>query len=98
MTKVTEETKLIDDLGLDSLSIMLFAMEIEAAFNFRFTEPVRFWPKSKTVSPLGVRITAMGFISSCRRMGSPSCGISIERSLFTAITALRSNTGSTKES
>ena len=42
MTKVTEETKLIDDLGLDSLSIMLFAMEIEAAFNFRFTEPVRF--------------------------------------------------------
>lgn len=42
MESVTEETKLIDDLALDSLSIMLFAMEIEAAFNFRFTEPVKF--------------------------------------------------------
>ncbi len=39
---VTEQTRLIEDLGLDSLSIMLFAMEIEAAFDFRFTEPVRF--------------------------------------------------------
>lgn len=42
MASVTEDTTLIDDLGLDSLSIMLFAMEIEAAFGFRFTEPVRF--------------------------------------------------------
>lgn len=42
MDTVTEQTKLIEDLGLDSLSIMLFAMEIEAAFGFRFTEPVRF--------------------------------------------------------
>ena len=42
MATVTEETRLIEDLGLDSLSIMLFAMEIEAAFGFRFTEPVKF--------------------------------------------------------
>lgn len=42
MDSVTEETRLIEDLGLDSLSIMLFAMEIEAAFGFRFTEPVKF--------------------------------------------------------
>ena len=42
MDSVTEETLLVDDLGLDSLSMMLFAMEIEAAFGFRFTEPVRF--------------------------------------------------------
>lgn len=42
MEGVTLETKLIDDLGLDSLSIMLFAMEIEVAFGFRFTEPVKF--------------------------------------------------------
>lgn len=42
MQNITENTKLIDDLGLDSLSIMLFAMEIEAAFGFRFTEPVKF--------------------------------------------------------
>lgn len=42
MESVTAETRLVDDLGLDSLAIMLFAMEIEAAFGFRFTEPVRF--------------------------------------------------------
>ena len=42
MDKVNEGTLLFDDLGLDSLSIMLFAMEIEAAFGFRFTEPVKF--------------------------------------------------------
>ena len=42
MDAVSEETRLIEDLGLDSLSIMLFAMEIEAAFGFRFTEPVKF--------------------------------------------------------
>ena len=42
MSTVSEQTRLVDDLGLDSLSIMLFAMEIEAAFGFRFTEPVKF--------------------------------------------------------
>ena len=42
MDAVTEETRLIEDLNLDSLSMMLFAMEIEVAFGFRFTEPVKF--------------------------------------------------------
>ena len=42
MNEVTEDTRLMEDLALDSLSIMLFAMEIEAAFGFRFTEPVKF--------------------------------------------------------
>ena len=42
MNSVTEETRLVEDLALDSLSIMLFAMEIEVAFGFRFTEPVKF--------------------------------------------------------
>ncbi len=42
MDSVSADTRLIEDLGLDSLSIMLFAMEIEAAFDFRFTEPVKF--------------------------------------------------------
>ena len=42
MSTVTDTTRLVEDLGLDSLSIMLFAMEIEAAFGFRFTEPVKF--------------------------------------------------------
>lgn len=39
---VTEETTLTEDLGLDSLAVMLLAMEIEAAFGFRFTEAVKF--------------------------------------------------------
>ena len=42
MNTVTTETRLVEDLALDSLSIMLFAMEIEMAFGFRFTEPVKF--------------------------------------------------------
>ena len=42
MSTVNEDTNLINDLKLDSLSIMLFAMEIENAFGFRFTEPVKF--------------------------------------------------------
>ena len=42
MDSVNEQTRLVEDLELDSLSIMLFAMEIEAAFGFRFTEPVKF--------------------------------------------------------
>ena len=42
MDAMTEETRLIEDLNLDSLSMMLFAMEIEVAFGFRFTEPVKF--------------------------------------------------------
>ncbi len=42
VTDVNETTRLVDDLGLDSLSIMLFAMEIENEFNMRFDDPVSF--------------------------------------------------------
>jgi acyl carrier protein len=42
VSTVTPETKLMEDLKLDSLSIMLLAMEIENAFGFQFTEPVKF--------------------------------------------------------
>lgn len=42
VSTVTPETKLMEDLKLDSLSIMLLAMEIENAFGFQFTEPVQF--------------------------------------------------------
>ena len=41
-SEVTEETRLEDDLGFDSLAIMMLAMEVENAFNFRFKEFVRF--------------------------------------------------------
>lgn len=39
---ITEETKLVDDLGLDSMSMILMSLEIEEEFNFRFEESVRF--------------------------------------------------------
>ena len=42
MSSVNEGTKLIDDLGFDSLAIMMMSMEIEDAFGFKFTEFVRF--------------------------------------------------------
>ena len=42
LSKVTKDTKLIEDLGFDSLAIMMMAMEIEDALGFRFTEFVKF--------------------------------------------------------
>ena len=42
MSVVTEKTKLMDDLGFDSLAMMMLAMELEDAFNFKFTEFVKF--------------------------------------------------------
>lgn len=42
ISNVTEDTRLIEDLGFDSLALMMMAMEIEDAFGFRFTEFVRF--------------------------------------------------------
>lgn len=42
MSTVTEQTKLIDDLGFDSLAMMMMAMELEDAFNFKFAEFVKF--------------------------------------------------------
>lgn len=42
VSAVTEETNLINDLGFDSLALMMMAMGIEDAFGFRFEEFVRF--------------------------------------------------------
>jgi acyl carrier protein len=42
MTKVSEKTRLVEDLAFDSLSIMMMSMEIEDAFDFKFTEFVKF--------------------------------------------------------
>lgn len=42
MNTVTENTTLVEDLGFDSLSMMMMSMELEDAFGFRFTEFVKF--------------------------------------------------------
>ena len=38
---ICEGTRLIEDLEFDSLAIMMMSMEIEEAFNFKFTEFVK---------------------------------------------------------
>ena len=42
VNSITEETRLVEDLGFDSLSFMMMAMEIEDSFGFRFKEMVKF--------------------------------------------------------
>ena len=42
MARVTEETRLVEDLGFDSLALMMMSMEIEDAFGFKFLEFVKF--------------------------------------------------------
>ena len=42
VSTVTAETRLIEDLNFDSLTIMMMSMEIEDEFGFRFTEFVKF--------------------------------------------------------
>ena len=42
MATVDADTRLIEDLGFDSLALMMMSMEIEDAFDFKFTEFVRF--------------------------------------------------------
>ncbi len=42
LSALSEDTLLIEDLGFDSLAMMMMAMEIEDKYNFRFTELVKF--------------------------------------------------------
>ena len=42
LSMVTEETRLMEDLGCDSLAMMMMAMELEDAFHFKFAEFIKF--------------------------------------------------------
>ena len=42
LSNVTPDTRLMEDLGFDSLALMMMSMEIEEAFHFEFKEFVRF--------------------------------------------------------
>ena len=53
---ITMETRLIEDLGFDSLAIMMMSMEIEDKYNFRFTEFVKFETAGDVCSYLESRI------------------------------------------
>ena len=39
---ITEDERLVEDLGFDSLSMMMLSMEIEDTFHFKFANFVRF--------------------------------------------------------
>ena len=53
---ITEQTKLVDDLGFDSLAIMMMSMEIEDTFGFKFTEFVKFETIGDVVKHLDERV------------------------------------------
>ena len=42
ISTVNGETRLIDDLGFDSLAMLMLIMELEETFKFKFREFVRF--------------------------------------------------------
>lgn len=54
---VTEDTRLVEDLEFDSLTIMMMSMEIEDTFGFKFTEFVKF----ETVGDVCSYLTAKGY-------------------------------------
>lgn len=56
MSAINNETKLMDDLGFDSLALMMMAMEIEDAFGFKFKEFVKFETVGDVVSYLESKI------------------------------------------
>ena len=41
-SSITRESRLMEDLGFDSLALMMMAMGIEEEFGFRFEEFVKF--------------------------------------------------------
>lgn len=56
LDSINEDTRLVEDLGFDSLALMMLSMEIEDAFNFKFTEFVRFETVSDVCGYLESRI------------------------------------------
>ena len=56
MDGVTLETKLVEDLDFDSLSMMMMSLEIEEAFGFRFEEMVKFETVGEVCSYLEERV------------------------------------------
>ena len=56
LNEVTLETKLVEDLDFDSLSMMMMSLEIEEAFGFRFEEMVKFETVGEVCSYLEERV------------------------------------------
>ncbi|MBQ4071587.1 MAG: acyl carrier protein [Clostridia bacterium] len=53
---ITRDTKLVEELGFDSLALMMMAMGIEDTFGYRFEEFVRFETVGEVLDYLKERI------------------------------------------
>ena len=56
LSGVNEGTRLVEDMGFDSLAMMMMSMEIEDTFGFKFTEFVRFETVGDVIGYLESRI------------------------------------------
>ncbi len=56
MAEVTMDTRLQEDIGFDSLAMMMMSMEIEDTFGFKFLEFVKFDTVGDVCSYLESRI------------------------------------------
>lgn len=56
VSKINRNTKLVEDLGFDSLALMMMAMGIEDMFGYRFNEFVRFDTFGEVCDYLAARV------------------------------------------
>ena len=56
LNTVTEKTRLIEDLGLDSLTILLLSFAIEKKFDFKFEGTPRFASVAEVIDYIGKHI------------------------------------------
>ena len=56
VSKINRDTKLVEDLGFDSLALMMMAMGIEDMFGYRFNEFVRFDTFGEVCDYLAARV------------------------------------------
>lgn len=56
VSSITEDTDFSTDLSFDSLNMMMFFVELEEAFGFRFSHPVNFEKVSDVCGYLECRI------------------------------------------
>lgn len=56
LSKVTKDTRLVEDLEFDSMTMLLMSMELEEKYNFRFSEFVEFETVGDVCSYLESRV------------------------------------------
>ena len=57
LTKVTEESQLVRDVGLDSLTILLLSLAIENKFGFKFDGNPKFTTVGEVIDFIGSNTT-----------------------------------------